>query len=692
MNIVSNGERRRGVALRPAVRCRATLCRLAWWFAVSAGLAAPPLTAVAAEREASAPAAPGTTEPAGARPAIDPDDLAAFVDGFVLARMRAQQVVGVTLSIVHDGRLVLARGYGHDDLENGRPVDPGRSLFRPGSISKTFTWTAVMQLQEQGLVDLDADIQSYLPDLQIADTFEQPITLRHLMAHTPGFEESLMGHLFSDDPDAALPLLDYLQRYQPARVRPPGELPAYSNYGVAVAGLIVANVSGLAFEDYVERNLLLPLGMNHSTFREPWTRSEPAPMTAALAQNVSRGYVRRAGAFEPGVFAFISPVGPAGALSTTAADMSRWMLAHLNGGVLDGARILQPATAARMHRQHFTLDPSMPGLAHGFIESHPHGYRAIGHGGGTVHFLSDMQLVPDLGLGVFISTNTSGGGGELIDGFVPALLERYFPPGPLQAVSAAAEAAPDAAVGAKPGRALGEYAGRYLSTRRAYTTVEAMFLTDGVTVSVIDDALVVTTAVDSTRLRPLGGDAFASMDDGTRVLFTSTPEGSVAALLPPQPIMVLQKVGPLQDPVVLNAILGMALAVLACALVGAWLRRGRNPPGQSRGERWAARMLMLTALTWLAALVLGALGLGPIGENFAAVFFAFPPPLFLAGLGVGVAAAVLTLLCVALLVPVWRGRSWSRWRRLRHTGVVLAAALVVLVLHHFNAIGFHFTA
>jgi CubicO group peptidase (beta-lactamase class C family) len=621
-------------------------------------------------------------EAAEPAPAVDRADLAAFVDGFVEARMRAHHVAGVTVSVVHDGELIFAAGYGHDDVAAGRAVAPERTLFRPGSISKTFTWTAVMQLVEQGRLDLNADIRTYLPELAIADTFAEPITLAHLMAHTPGFEESVMGHLFVDQADRVQPLLDYLKTHQPARVRPPGVAGAYSNFGTAVAGLIVANVSGMSWEDYADRYLFGPLGMTRSTFREPWgAQRAEAPMPEALRQDVSRGYAHRGGSFRAGGFEYVGQIGPAGALATTATDMARWMLAHLNGGELGGARILAADTARRMHAQHWTPHPDMPGLAHGFIESSIHGYRAIGHGGGTVHFLSDMQLLPELGFGVFIATNTAGGGGQLIDGFVHALVARLFPAGP------GWPAGPSDAGAVAPAT---DYAGSYLSTRRPYTTVERLFMTSGAMVTPAEGgALVVLSPMGESRLEPLGGDLFVTADRGERVRFVRDDAGAVTHMLPPMPVMVMERPGLRDDPRLLMGVLGGAAVVLLAAVVGAWLRR-RRPPPQTTAERCAGVLIVVTAATWLTAYAVGLLGVAPLAEDFSQVFYGFPSAPFLAALWIALAAALLTVASVLLLYPVWRAGRWPRWRRWRHTGVVLAAVATLVVLHEFNAIGFRF--
>jgi len=624
------------------------------------------------------------------------DNLAAFVDGFVEARMTAHNIAGLSVAIVHQGELVLAKGYGHADLANGRRVDASRTLFRPGSISKLFTWTAVMQLVEQGQLSLDANIRRYLPDFPLETRFDTPITLADLMAHRAGFEDSAMGHLFEDDPTQVQTLRDYLVSHHPTQVRPPGTLPAYSNFGVALAGLIVAEVSGMSWEAYAEQHLFAPLGMAHSTFREPWGPQRPGrPMSEALRAEVSRGYVYRHGAFHPGGFAFISGIGPAGALSTTATDMARWMLAQLNAGELDGLRILAAETARRMHRQHATLAPGLPGIAHGFIESEIGGYRAIGHGGGTVYFVSDLQLIPALGLGVFVSTNTPSGE-ALVRDFVRELVTRYFP-GP----SAAGRSTPDSAAAA-PAKShaalsLDDYVGSYLSTRRAYTTVEALLNVPLATIGAGEEGdLLLTWHGRETRLARAddgdseeGSDTFVIPKTGERVRFLRDEAGQVTQLALPIPVMVMEKVSAWKNPQLRQLALGAAMPVFAAVPVGAWLRRRRRSR-QAAGERWAGRLIVAATLAWLATFATGLVAALPLTRDAANVFYHFPSPLFLASLAIALLAAGLTLINVGLLYPVWHRGHWPNWRRLRHTLVVLIMVTCTAILWSFNALGFHF--
>ena len=178
----------------------------------------------------------------------DPVALEAFVDGLVQPMMQSQNSPSGTVAIAKDGQIVFAKGYGYQDIEAGIPVDPAKTLFRPGSVSKLFTWVSVMQLVEQGRLDLDADVNTYLDGFRIRDTFDEPVTLRHVLTHTAGFEDGALGYLIIDDPAKAVPLREAMEKYQPERVNPPGKQTAYSNYATALAGLIVQNVVDNEFE------------------------------------------------------------------------------------------------------------------------------------------------------------------------------------------------------------------------------------------------------------------------------------------------------------------------------------------------------------------------------------------------------------------------------------------------------------
>ncbi|HLE55684.1 MAG TPA: serine hydrolase domain-containing protein, partial [Rhodothermia bacterium] len=281
-------------------------------------------------------------------------DVETFLDGFVPLQLEQDDIAGATISIVKDGQLLFAKGYGYADVEKKHPVVADATLFRPGSISKLFTWTAVMQLAEQGKLDLDRDVNTYL-DFKIPEAFGKPITVKNLLTHTPGFED-VVKDLFVDA-SKQVSLGQYLKTHIPRRIYPPGTVAAYSNYGAGLAGYIVERVSGRPFNQYVDENIFKPLVMTHSTFEQPLPNS--------LAAQMSKGY--RSASDGPKPFEAVGP-GPAGSLSSSSTDMARFMTAHLQQGQYAEARILRPETVSRMHSRLFELNPAANGMALGFYE------------------------------------------------------------------------------------------------------------------------------------------------------------------------------------------------------------------------------------------------------------------------------------------------------------------------------------
>jgi len=344
-------------------------------------------------------------------------DLEAWLDGYLPRALQRGDVAGAVVVVVKDGQVLLQKGYGYADVARRVPVDPRTTLFRPGSDSKLITWTAVMQQVEQGRIDLDRDVNAYL-DFRIPPFRGRPVTMRNLMTHTAGFEYSLRD-LVTADARAAPGLRDYLIGNLPRRRYPPGEVPAYSNYGAALAGYIVQRTSGEPFEAYVERHIFRPLGMSASTFRQPLPR--------ALAPRVSGSYHLASLPPEP----FETLVAPAGGASVPAPDMARFMIAHLQDGAFGDTRILQPATARLMHDTRLTtISPALNRMALGFWEMNRNGHRIIGHDGDTIWFHSALQLYPDDHVGIFLSQNSLGqdrAARAIRQGLVEGFADRYFP-------------------------------------------------------------------------------------------------------------------------------------------------------------------------------------------------------------------------------------------------------------------------
>src|SRR5690625_17783 len=242
----------------------------------------------------------------------DLDQVVNNIDDIMKEKVSDEHIPNAVVTIVHKGEVIFQEGYGFSDLKAEATVDPETSLFRIGSTSKLFTWTAVMQLVEQGDLDLDTDINEYL-DFEIPaqiykskDAAPEPITLRNLLTHTPGFED-YSDNIFTLIEDEHLSLEDYVKELLPERVFPAGEIIAYSNYGTALAGYIVEQVSGQDFSEYIEQFIYSPLEMNHSSFHQP--------LPEGLRQDMITPYRYVDGEFKKGQFEYMP--GPAGAMSSS---------------------------------------------------------------------------------------------------------------------------------------------------------------------------------------------------------------------------------------------------------------------------------------------------------------------------------------------------------------------------------------
>jgi len=346
---------------------------------------------------------------------LTPANVEAFLDGLVPLQLQREDVAGAVIAIVKDDQVLFAKGYGYADVASKKPVTPEGTLFRPGSISKLFTWTSVMQQVEQGKLDLDRDVNDYI-DFKIPPYQGKPITLRNIMTHTAGFEEAIK-ELFVPNAQLLTPLSEYLPTHLPQRVYPPGVTPAYSNYATSVAGYIVQRVSGVPFIEYTDRFIFQPLQMTHSTFAQP--------LPANLQPLMSTGYAKAS--LPAKSYEFVEAF-PAGSTAVSAIDMTHFMMAHLRDGEYQGARILKPETARLMHTRQFAVNPALNGMALGFYEETRNGHRIIGHGGDTSYFHSDLHLMADTGLGFFISYNSAGKGEIDARGAVwHAFLDRFFP-------------------------------------------------------------------------------------------------------------------------------------------------------------------------------------------------------------------------------------------------------------------------
>ncbi|MFI7495958.1 serine hydrolase domain-containing protein [Kocuria sp. M4R2S49] len=531
------------------------------------------------------------------------DDVDTWLDGLVPALLDAERLPGATVAVVSGGEIVTLRGFGAADrprlVPGATPVDPEHHLFRIGSVSKLFTATAVLQQVERGALDLDADVREHL-DFPL----ELPlgtVTLRHLLSHTAGFEERV-DHVITPDAEKVRDLRTELAEDPPQQLFAPGTTPAYSNYGLALAGYVVQEVTGVPFEEYVRREILDPLGMSSSTAEQPLPRE--------LSDRMAGGFP--APGADPAPFEHIS-VPPAGSVSSTARDMAAFLNLHLGHG--PGA-VLGPEALAAMHAP--ALPPaSLDGLGAaeqmtlGFRGHEMHGERVLSHGGDTNLFHSELALFTDADTGLFVSLNGNG-----VRALSTAVVRRQL----VQQFARRYVAPPEGAAPALPAGAAertAAVAGHYRSERRAESSAAALVGALGITtVTAGPDGTirVGSLAAPPTTMREVepwlwrepGGTATLAAragEDGVRdvALVAYSTEGRVSAwhgLFVPHLLMLA------------------ALLVLVVTLV-AWpvnrLRRRRRwgPPETGARSRRVRRLAYAAPVAVLAGLVLFAASVQP---------------------------------------------------------------------------------
>jgi CubicO group peptidase (beta-lactamase class C family) len=607
--------------------------------------------------------------------AMDPADVQAFFDGVVPLQLERSDIAGASVLIMQGDKVLLQKGYGFADAKKRQPVDPAKTIFRLASISKLFTWTSVMQLVEQGKLDLDTDVNQYL-DFQIRPAFSKPITLRNLMTHTGGFEESDRDVILTD-PKHVPSLRDFLIHNQPDRLFPPGVVPAYSNYGVGLAGYIVQRVSGEPFEQYVADHIFNPLKMTGSTFYQP--------PQSGVAATPSEGY--KGDTTKPAVGFEIFNPAPAGGLSSTAPDMGRFAQALLNGGELDGARILKPETLALMWTPQFRASDQMPPICMGFYQTWRDNTKWIGHEGDLIAFHSLFFLDPVSKTTFFISYNSAGGASkprpELIDMFT----DRYFP----------AEMKPTYI--SLPKDDLKAIEGTYTTTRRAdsnRTRLLGVFQQQKLTVDK-DGVLTVGDRKDlrghSMKFKPIAKDLWQEVDGQNRLFAIRDPNGRVVRLAGDFPGVQMERVRWFQTGAfVLNAI-ALSLFVLALVILAPLWRvirriflRRRPAPQPQPGTIWLPFMTKLAAVVWVIPLAAILWVISAESDDLMPPTTAWDKWFLLMNLVVAL-ALLLSLFPVISAKRTW-GLQQIRWiTKVKFTIVALSCLTLAWVALYFHLIG-----
>ena len=623
------------------------------------------------------PAAAPAPAPSVTQVAAPADDIAAFVDGYVRAAVDQQGLPSAAVIMVRDGRVILSKAYGYADLDKRQPATVDATLYRQASISKLFTWLLVMQLVEQGKLDLDRDVNAYL-DFRIPDAFGQPITLRHLMTHTPGFDERLRGVF---DPGVPKPARLLLRANIPGREYAPGSTMAYSNYGAALAGYIAERAAGRPYEQLVEERILRPLRMNRSTFRQPL----PKPLDAMVAQ----GYLP--GSRDALDFEWVATTS-AGGMSATPADMGRFLAMLINGGSLDGVRIVAPQTLATMMRLQRPVGPGTSGgFGLGFMAGEHRGVRHAGHGGNLSGTATYIAVLPEHRIGWYVAFNGQGASGTAANRIRRELIhlvaDRYAGPTP------APKPIPEAQSTAK------EAAGIYLSARRIHhgflrlsdmlSTVEVAPAKGG--------AVTISTSKRSDgslrRWLPVARDRFAEEETGSPLAFERNGEGKVVRVAGE----LLSSTAQLERaPAWLasaTTYLGAALAIVAFAALSApigWaLRRGYRRPSLPRYGSMQGSLPLARLGAWIAVGVLVAWAVYLTkAENDISMLTSGADNMLLALriLTVVAALGLLAMLIDAILAWGDPTRGWPR--RLGATLAGVAAAVLLWAIFEFELITF----
>jgi CubicO group peptidase (beta-lactamase class C family) len=603
----------------------------------------------------------GATQAPQAPRALTRADAESWLDGFLPYALAQGDIAGAAVVIVRGGEVLTARGYGHADRAAAIRVDPRRTLFRTGSVGKLFTWTAVMQQVEAGRLDLDRDVNDYL-DFRIPPRGGQPVTLRNLMTHTPGFEESIK-RLVTDRPDRLASPEQYLKAWVPERIYPPGEVPAYSNYGVTLAGYIVERVSGESYDDYVDRHVFVPLGMTSSTTRQV--------LPERFRARMSRGYLLGSGPAYP--FEMFG-VSPAGGATTTVTDMAKFMIAWLRDGERAGRRILAADTARRTLATRLDVVPPLNSMLLGFFELGYGGRRIVGHGGDSQYFHSTLSLYPDEGVGVYLVVNSSGrdgAAGTVRASFMSEFADRYFP-------EKAVEGEVPAATAAQHVRLI---AGTYMSSRgQASNFFSALGFLSQLQVTADADGGLLVPALRDLHGEPMkwrevepfvwqqvGGKErlAARVEDGKVELFSVDSVSPFLVMLPAP----WWKSSTTFTPLLAGAIIVLLVALLAWPATALLRRHYRTWPAYAGapGRPWRlSRIAAAGALALVAAW-------GAVFAQLDGNIFVFSPAFDFGFVALKLATAVF---CAGgLAAALWDGwQSWSSRRWLARTG----SALLVL--------------
>lgn len=615
---------------------------------------------------------------------IESKEVEVFLDRYFTQQMAKLHVPGAAIAIVKDGKTLLTKGYGYADLEQKIPVTPEKTLFRVGSVSKLFTTTAVMQLVDRGLLNLDDDVNQYLKDFQIEQEYLKPVTVASLLTHTSGFSQQYIG-IAARSEAKMLPLTKYVATRQPPRVRPPGTLYSYTNYDADLAGYLVEAVSGIPFDQYVESNILQPLGMSRSTFLQP--------LPDNLASDLAVGYEYKNKAYKSLPFLYLNAI-PAGAMSATAKDMTRFMLAHLQNGRYGDKRILSETSAQAMHEQQFSDRPQLPGVCYGFHERFKNNQRILAHSAIFYGYTGLLALIPEQNLGIFIAYNKFEP--KFHEQLINQFIDHYYP------APEKPQPQPLANFQQRASRFVGTYRNLEYS-QHTFSKLASLFKQ----ISVDEDKNGILTVDfppgffatmppqdDPTQIIEVEPLLFYHFNDDDYVAFEIDKHDRITYMFHPLDLgpAGFERLHWDETTDFQMAVSGFFIITFLSAFV-------TSPIGRSifRSSKKRFQTTCLARWAWLVAGLVGTLNLiFPIGLALTLWLIGFTeiiygvPPIAIALFYLPLIATGLTVSLPIFTVLAWRSRDWTLRQKLHYSVAAIAAWGFIWFLDYWNLLGFRF--
>lgn len=599
----------------------------------------------------------------------NPKVVEAFIDGIVKPLMKKNHTPSGVVTLMKEGEIIFAKGYGYQDIEKQIPVSPATTLFRPGSISKLFTWVSVMQQVERGNLNLDVDVNQYLRTFQIKDSWPgQPVTLRDILSHTAGFEDGGLGYLIIDDASRIVPLAQSLANHIPERVNPPGKHTAYSNWATALAGLIVSNVSGLEFNDYVQQNIFDLLEMNKTTFVEP--------LPNHLNEHMAKVYGWKSGRYFEKNFEIISNFGPAGAASATSFDMANFARAILGGGEFitsEGQRVqlLKSKTMKYMLSTLFTHDARTRGLAYGFMEYSYKGIDIIGHEGATSQFKSHFGLSLENNIMLFYSF--SGPGRTLVHDAIKGEFYDYFFPTPFKKITPQSDFAKRA----------DKFVGHYQSWRSNFTKIEALLAAfKEVKVSAMPDN---TLLINNQRFVEVEKNLFRQVDGDQRIAFQENNFGAVTGFIYEGFALYQMYKVPFYRTLPFSTLLVLLSVFIFIDVILRRVYQRSIFQSLSANKQADSRASMILAFSNLAFVFLSITSL----ITARSLFYEFPL-LLKFSLIFPIIALIATVYHIYRAANIWRHKIGSIWSRIHYSFISVCGVMMIWFYNYWNLLGFNY--